>query len=148
MPLAAAVYLLGPGGWFGRSLLHEQFVPHSTLVESIGLGIVIVGVGLACYARHTLGSNWSSVVELKSDHELIRRGPYSIIRHPIYTGLLLLFFGNAVMVEVWRGLLAVAIVFASVWRKLLVEERWLGQHFGPAFSEYAQHTKALFPGIL
>ena len=148
LPLAAAVYLLGPGRWLGHGVLRDHFLPHSILVESIGLSIVVVGTSVACYARYVLGANWSSVVELKSDHELIQRGPYRVIRHPIYSGLLLMFFGTAVMIGDWRGFLAVAIVFVSFWRKLLVEERWLGQHFGSKFFDYARHTKALFPGIL
>ncbi|HPF70313.1 MAG TPA: isoprenylcysteine carboxylmethyltransferase family protein, partial [Candidatus Krumholzibacteria bacterium] len=123
LPLVAAVLLLGPGPWFGHSLLREQFVPHTTLVYSVGLALAIAGAALAIASRSLLGRNWSATVELKRDHELITRGPYRFVRHPIYTGLLLLFLGNAVMVGDWRGLLAVAIVFASFWRKLRLEER-------------------------
>lgn len=52
------------------------------------------------------------------------------------------------MVGDWRGLLAVAIVFASFWRKLQLEEKWLGQHFGPAYQVYREQTKALIPVVL
>lgn len=148
VPLGMAVYLLGPGERFGHSLLREQFVPHSTLVESLGLAPCIAGVVLACYARSILGRNWSAVVQIKDDHELIERGPYRLVRHPIYTGILLLFLGNAVMVGDWRGLLAVAIVFVTFWRKLRKEERWLSQHFGQPYLEYMQRTRALVPGVL
>ncbi|MEO8365405.1 MAG: isoprenylcysteine carboxylmethyltransferase family protein [Pseudoxanthomonas sp.] len=148
LPLLVAVLLLGPGEWFGHGLLREQFVPHSSAVESAGLALCIAGAFLACWSRYLLGSNWSGTVQLKQDHELIERGPYQWIRHPIYSGLLLLFLGNAIMVGDWRGLLAVAIVFVSFWRKLKLEERWLAQHFGERYGAYRQRTKALIPALL
>lgn len=148
LPLLVAVLLPGPGPWFGHSLLREQFVPHTVLVYSLGLGLAVAGAALSIYSRALLGRNWSATVQLKHDHELIQQGPYRFIRHPIYTGFLLLFLGNAIMVGDWRGLLAVAIVFASFWRKLRLEETWLGQHFGPAYQIYRQHTKALIPAVL
>ncbi|MEO6304296.1 MAG: isoprenylcysteine carboxylmethyltransferase family protein, partial [Bacteroidia bacterium] len=75
-------------------------------------------------------------------------GPYKYVRNPIYTGLLLLFSGNALIVGDWRGILAVLIVFVSFWRKLKLEEQWLNTHFGEAYTNYKKQTKALFPFIL
>lgn len=148
LPLAAAFVLLGPGEWFGHGLLREQFVPHSAPVNALALATCIAGAAIAIWSRYLLGSNWSGVVELKAGHELVEAGPYRFVRHPIYSGLLLLFLGNALHVGDWRGLLAVAIVFASFWRKLRLEEAWLGERFGPAWQAYAQRTRALVPGIL
>jgi protein-S-isoprenylcysteine O-methyltransferase Ste14 len=148
LPIIVAVLLLGPGRWFGHSLLRDQFVPHTTCVYSFGLALALLGATLAIYSRALLGRNWSATVELKQEHELITRGPYSRIRHPIYTGLLLLLLGNAVMVGDWRGLLAVAVIFASFWRKLRLEEKWLANHFGEAYRAYQRQTKALIPAVL
>jgi len=148
LPLVVALILLGPGKWFGHSLLREQFVPHSHLVESIGLALCLSGAFLAIWSRHVLGRNWSGTVQLKRDHELIERGPYRLIRHPIYSGLLLLFIGNAIMVGDWRGILAVAIVFVSFWRKLRLEEQWLSGHFGESYVSYMRRTRALIPSVL
>ena len=148
LPLLIAVLLLGPGQWFGHSLLREQFVPHTTLTYSIGLALAILGAALAIYSRAMLGRNWSATVQLKQDHELITRGPYRLVRHPIYTGLLTLFLGNAVMVGDWRGLLAVAIVFVSFWRKYRLEEAWLTERFGEPYRLYQARTKALIPLVL
>jgi protein-S-isoprenylcysteine O-methyltransferase Ste14 len=148
LPLFIALQLLGPGEWFGHSVLREQFVPHTTLVYSVGLALAISGALLAISSRFMLGRNWSATVQLKQDHELITRGPYRFVRHPIYTGLLVLFLGNAVMVGDWRGLLAVAIVFVSFWRKLRLEEKWLTQHFGDPYILYQARTKALIPAVL
>jgi protein-S-isoprenylcysteine O-methyltransferase Ste14 len=148
LPLLVAALLLGPGPWFGHSFLREQFVPHTTPVHATGLGLAVLGAALAIYSRLLLGRNWSATVQLKHDHELIQRGPYRLIRHPIYSGFLLLFLGNAVMVGDWRGLLAVAVVWVSFWRKLRLEEKWLEQHFGATYRVYREHTKALIPAVL
>lgn len=148
LPLLIAALLLGSGEWFGHSLLREQFVPHTTLVYSLGLATAVCGAALAILSRMLLGRNWSATVQLKQEHELITIGPYRLVRHPIYTGLLLLFLGNAVMVGDWRGLLAVAIVLASFWRKLRLEEVWLTEHFGEPYRLYQARTKALIPGVL
>ncbi len=148
LPLLVAALLLGSGEWFGHSLLREQFVPHTTLVYSVGLTVCVSGAVLAIVSRVLLGRNWSATVELKQEHELITAGPYGLIRHPIYTGFVLLFLGNAIMVGDWRGLLAVAIVFVSFWRKLRLEESWLGTHFGETYRQYQARTKALIPKIL
>ena len=147
LPLIVAVMLLGPGEWFGHSLLREQFVPHTTLVYSIGLALCIAGAALAIWSRAILGTNWSAQVQIKQGHELIQRGPYALIRHPIYTGLILLFAGNAVMVGDWRGVLAVAIVTVSFWRKYLLEEKLLAQEFGTSYAEYRKRTYPLFPPL-
>lgn len=148
LPLIFAVELLGPGERFAGCPLREQFVPHSIVCQSLGLFLCIVGVAIACWARHLLGGNWSATVQLKDDHQLITRGPYRLVRHPIYSGILLLFLGNAVLVGDWRGLLAVAIVFVSFWRKLRLEERWLSRLFGDAYGQYVARTKALIPALL
>jgi protein-S-isoprenylcysteine O-methyltransferase Ste14 len=148
LPLLIAGLLLGPGDWFGHSLLREQFVPHTTLMYSLGLALAVAGAALAVLSRMILGRNWSATVQLKQDHALVTTGPYRLIRHPIYTGLLLQFLGNAVMVGDWRGLLAVAIVLASFWRKLRLEEAWLAEHFGEPYRLYQARTKALIPEVL
>ncbi len=148
LPLIIGILLLGPGEWYGHSLLREQFVPHSNLIGIIGDSLCVTGLFLACWSRYLLGKNWSVSVQLKKEHELIKKGPYSYIRHPIYTGLLFLYSGNALIVGDWRGILAVILVFISLWRKLRLEEKWLHQHFGDVYIDYKNQTKALFPWVL
>ncbi|MBO9715771.1 MAG: isoprenylcysteine carboxylmethyltransferase family protein [Pseudoxanthomonas sp.] len=148
LPLAVAVLLLAPGDGIGHGLLRGKFVPDTMAVRASGLLLCVAGAVLAIASRHLLGRNWSGTVQLKQDHELVETGPYRHVRHPIYSGLLLLFLGNAVMVGAWRGLLAVAIVAVSFWFKLRQEERWLAAHFGPAYEDYRRRTWALVPGLL
>jgi protein-S-isoprenylcysteine O-methyltransferase Ste14 len=109
------------------------------------VALVAAGLFFACWARHVLGRNWSGVVTLKDDHELIRTGPYRFVRHPIYTGLLLAFVGCAVARDEWRGVLAVVIAYVSLWRKSLLEERWMIDTFGDAYRRFRSEVPALIP---
>lgn len=147
LPFGIAL-LLGPGDWFVDNLLWQRFVPHTTFVYAVGLGLCIGGTTLAIWSRYLLGRNWSATVQLKQEHELVGSGPYRLVRHPLYTGLLVLFVGSAIMIGDLRGLLAVIIMFTSLWFKLRLEERWLLQHFGDKYSAYQRRTKMLLPALL
>ena len=149
LPLMVAVLLLcDVHGWLRGTILDERFAPGGLGIAWIGFFITVAGLAFTCWARVILGRNWSGVVQLKQDHELIVRGPYSIVRHPIYTGLLLAFLGSAVAVGRWRALLAAAIVGISFWRKLRLEERWLCELFGAQYRDYMKRVKALVPWVL
>jgi protein-S-isoprenylcysteine O-methyltransferase Ste14 len=97
------------------------------------------------WARVYLGGNWSGIVTIKHDHELIASGPYAIVRHPIYTGLLVAFIGSAVARGEWRGVLAVLIAWMALWRKLRLEERWMAERFGQQYEAYCRRVPALVP---
>jgi len=148
LPLVVAALLLEPGRLYGGGVLGARFLPAAGWAAPLGMVMTLAGLLFACWARQVLGSNWSAVVQLKQGHELIERGPYRHVRHPIYTGLLLAFLGTAVALGEWRGLLALAIVAVSFWRKLRLEERWLGEQFGAPYADYMRRVKALIPGIL
>ena len=76
--------------------LNVRFLPDTEISTIAGLVIAAAGMGFAFWARFTLGRNWSSAVTIKEDHRLIRRGPYRIVRHPIYSGILLAALGTAI----------------------------------------------------
>ncbi len=148
LPLIVAFVLLGPGDWYGTSWFRENFVPHIDFVGILGLSISAAGLVTACWARYLLGTNWSATVQQKADHALITSGPYRFVRHPIYTGLLLIFTGHALIVGDYRAIIAVIIVFVSFWFKLKKEEALMEQIFGGTYEHYRRNTKALVPGIL
>jgi protein-S-isoprenylcysteine O-methyltransferase Ste14 len=148
LPIIVAVWLLWYSpGWLQGTLLGRRFVPAELWIVWLGFVLTVAGLAFSCWARVILGRNWSGVVQLKQDHELIVRGPYSLVRHPIYTGLLLAFLGSAIAVGEWRALLAVLIIGVSFWRKLRLEERWLCELFGDQYRDYMQRVKALVPWI-
>jgi len=128
--------------------LEKRFLPLSAWCFWIGAAITAGGLLFSIWGRRYLGSNWSQSVTVKEGHELITSGPYALVRHPIYTGLLLGFLGCAVALGEWRGLVAVALVFAVLWRKLRLEEKWMCAHFGEPYEAYSQRVAALLPHIL
>ncbi len=143
--LAGAVLFALPGlrgGWLGIRLL-----PRSTAWLWVGTALVAAGLGFAVAARAYLGRNWSGTVTLKQGHELIRTGPYRLVRHPIYTGMLLAFVGTALARGDVRGLVALALVTASFLFKLRVEERFMAEEFPQEYPGYKARTPALIPGL-
>lgn len=148
LPLILAIYLLGPDERYGNSLISGNFVSNTNLSGLIGLLLCYLGLVIACWSRYLLGKNWSVSVQKKEDHELIKKGAYKFIRHPIYSGLILMFLGNAIILGRWRGLAAVSIVFISFWFKLKKEEQWLTDLFGNKYREYILETKAIIPWLL
>jgi protein-S-isoprenylcysteine O-methyltransferase Ste14 len=141
--LAAALLAAPLPGWLG-----ERCWPAGPVMRFGAILLVAGGLGFSVWARRVLGGNWSATVTLKHDHEIVRAGPYRFIRHPIYTGLIVALAGTALAVAEWRGLVALALAFAALWRKLRVEERWLTAEFGARYADYRRQTRALFPFIL
>ncbi|GLQ92913.1 methyltransferase family protein [Dyella acidisoli] len=146
--LMLAVLLLRGFAGLDRTFLNERFVPDQAWIAWLGFGLTLIGLALTCWARVVLGRNWSGIVQLKQDHELIMRGPYRFVRHPIYTGLLLAYFGNGLAIGEWRVLLGTAILAIAFWRKLRLEEQWLCELFGNQYRHYMEHVKALVPWVL
>jgi protein-S-isoprenylcysteine O-methyltransferase Ste14 len=99
----------------------------------------------AVWALQFLGRNWSSSVTIKQDHELITAGPYALVRHPIYTGILAGFLGTAIALSQVGGFIAFVLFFVMFWLKLRKEEQWMRSQFGETYATYAHKTAALVP---
>jgi len=127
-------------GWLNYRLLPD--VPAAWIA---GLALTAAGVGISIWARLSLGTNWSGLVTLKDGHELVRKGLYRWIRHPIYTGILLGMIGTAMIRGHLRGWVGLAIVFATFYFKARREERFLREEFGAGFEEHAQRTGMFLP---
>lgn len=128
--------------------LYRHFLPQSAWAFFLGAAVTLAGLLFAVWARVTIGANWSRSVTIKQDHELITAGPYALVRHPIYTGILLGFLGTALAVTQFRALIAFAFIFFSLWYKLRLEEQWMRTQFGETYADYARHTAALIPWVL
>jgi protein-S-isoprenylcysteine O-methyltransferase Ste14 len=99
-------------------------------------------------AAVTVGRNWSNAVTIKQDHELITTGPYALVRHPIYTGILTGFLGTAIALSQVRGVIGFVLIFLVLWAKLRMEEEWMRSQFGETYATYVHQTSALVPFIL
>jgi protein-S-isoprenylcysteine O-methyltransferase Ste14 len=146
VPMVAAVLLLVLPGVPVLGL-DQRFLPWSLAIVWVGLLLAAAGLLFTVWARRHLATNWSGDVTLKADHELIVSGPYALVRHPIYAGLLLGFVGSALALGQWRGIVAVALVGLSQWRKLRIEERGMRQLFGERYVDYEQQVSALIPFV-
>lgn len=144
VPLALAIVLLSaPRVPF--PLLNDRLLAWAPWQFWVGAMAVAIGLLFTVWGRVHLGTNWSGIVTLKQGHELVTSGPYAIVRHPIYTGLLLALVGSAMARAEWRGVIAVLLALAALWRKLRFEERWMRERFDGQYEAYARRVPALVP---
>jgi protein-S-isoprenylcysteine O-methyltransferase Ste14 len=119
-------------------------------VHLIGAWICILleflGFAFTWWARIHLGRLWSGTVTRKADHRTVDTGPYGIVRHPIYTGILLAVFATAAAKGTIPGLAACVFFTLSLWVKARLEERWLSQELGAeAYDAYRRRVPMLIP---
>ena len=125
--------------------LYRQLWPSGLWSFCIGAVVTVAGLLFAVWARRHLASNWSSAVTIKQGHELITTGPYALVRHPIYTGILTGFLGSAIALCQVRGIIGIVLMFLVFWAKFRREEQWMRSQFGETYSIYALRTAALVP---
>jgi protein-S-isoprenylcysteine O-methyltransferase Ste14 len=128
-------------------VLKGHTVTHDPWLQGIGLAIFLLGLALAVWARVYLGRNWGMPMTEKDDPELVTTGPYSIIRHPIYSGIILAMVGTTVAVSVY-WLIAVVLLGAYFIYSAFMEERYMAGIFPDTYPRYKQSTKMLIPFIL
>jgi protein-S-isoprenylcysteine O-methyltransferase Ste14 len=146
VPVAVGWWIVAFPRW--QPPLGSIIMPDADWVRWAGVVVCLYGLYVTIWARRTLAGNWSSDVTFKQDHELIRRGPYRVVRHPIYTGLLVMLLGTAIEVgrlNCWVGIPITAVGF---WIKLSQEERLLLRHFPVEYPVYQKQVKALVPFLL
>jgi protein-S-isoprenylcysteine O-methyltransferase Ste14 len=131
----------------GIPWLDRQLFPVTVSIALAGLLAVLVGVAFSIWARLMLGGNWSNRVTVKENHTLVRTGPYRIVRHPIYSGILLGMLGSALQRGGIRCFVGVLICGLSFWLKTRAEERFMVQSFGEQYLQYRHKVKALAPFI-
>jgi len=116
-----------------------------TALAAAGLALVLAGVGLFVWAKLALGRWFAAGFMIKPGQELRTRGPYAVTRHPIYTGVLAVFFGvalvwNSALTLLLAALFAIPLFFHSV-----VEEDILERHFGAEYRDYRRRVPRLVP---
>lgn len=148
MTVVVIIILVAWGELSRRGLVSDQRLwPRSIAITVIGEVLAVGGAMFAIWARTTLGANWSASVTYKQGHELIVRGPYRVVRHPIYTGLLLLLIGTTLIIGTPGWVAALAGGFLVMVGKLRMEERLMVQHFPEEYSEYRGRVRGLIPFV-
>jgi len=119
----------------------------SVFVNMLAILLAVGGMIICIYSRKVLGSNWSREVMIKKNHELITTGPYKYIRHPIYSGLLMLFLGTALAIGNLGSLLGFVLLVINFKIKSLNEEEFMLKCFGKKYEAYMKRTKGFMPGV-
>jgi len=127
--------------------LSQRLLPDAVTVKLLGLGLECAGLALAIWARRVLGRNWSGEITIKENHELVRTGPYATVRHPIYTALLAMYVGTAIVFGQMHALIGLVIGMIAYLRKTRMEEVNLVNAFGQRYDDYRKETWAIVPGI-
>lgn len=133
-----AIFLLRVGAFRGGGLNSDLWR------AGIGLVLFALGLGFAIWGRLNIGRNWGTPMSRKDEPELVTSGPYRLVRHPIYSGILLAGLGTAVSLS-WLWLIALALVGISFVYSATVEERYLTEQFPDTYPTYKRSTKMLVP---
>ena len=112
----------------------------------LGLLLFALGLGFAIWARVNIGRNWGTPMTQKDEPELVTSGPYHLVRHPIYAGILVAGAGTAVALS-WLWLIAVGLAGIYLLYSATIEERYLTEQFQDAYPAYKRSTKMLLPFI-
>ena len=122
--------------------------PHAGFTGAIGAVVCMLGLSVAIWSRQTLAGNWSATVTFKQGHELVQSGPYRFVRHPIYTGILLMILSSAIVLGRLQSWLGFLIMCAGFWIKLKQEESLMLRHFPDEYPAYRARVKALVPFLI
>lgn len=138
--------------WAAHRPSFTPFVPSSKTVDSV-LSVVAVmisfgSVAFTMFAVKALGKEWSLTARVVEGHKLATRGPYSFVRHPIYTGMLGMLLATGLVTSYWPALvIALVVFFIGTIIRVKIEEGLLRETFGSEFDEYASRVSAIVPGI-
>ena len=140
--------------WLGMLIaifLSDYFATHgiTPLPEPffyLGLFLMLAGILFRQWAIWVLGRFFSTKVRIVSDHRIVREGPYKYLRHPSYSGMLMILLGLGLASRTWLGTIIILALFSLViGYRIRVEENALKTEFGKVYIVYAKKTKRLFP---
>lgn len=140
--IVAIVFVLVRVGVFHGHRLNRQIWR-----DALGLVLLFIGLGFAVWARLNIGRNWGSPMTQKQDPELVTSGPYHLVRHPIYSGIVVALVGTAAALA-WRWLFAAGLAGLYFGYCAAVEERYMTTRFPDAYPTYKRATKWFVPFVL
>jgi protein-S-isoprenylcysteine O-methyltransferase Ste14 len=146
--IRACVFVAVAGTVVARRDAPSATIDGQAPAAALGLALVWCGLGLRLWSFHTLGRYFTVTVQTSPDQPIISRGPYRVIRHPGYAGLLLAAIGLGFATDNWLALLAVAGVIAlGLVYRITVEERALSRDLEGRYQSYAATRKRLIPYV-
>ena len=142
--LLAVVLSTQPNLW--RPILHGRLIAPTAISLAAGIAICTLGLGIAVWARRRLAANWGPPMTVRENPELVTTGPYSLVRHPIYTGVLIAQLGSALASgNAWLLLFAACLpylIYSSA-----REDNLIAKSFPDQYPRYKSRTKMLIPFV-
>jgi protein-S-isoprenylcysteine O-methyltransferase Ste14 len=135
------LFFIPAHGYTGRLRFWIPSLP----VVWLCIALIAAGILFAWWARIYLGRLWSGSVTAKADHHVVDTGPYGLVRHPIYTGILLAIYGTMIAKGTIWGILGALALTIGIWMKARLEERFLRGELGSAYDDYAGRVPMLVP---
>jgi protein-S-isoprenylcysteine O-methyltransferase Ste14 len=146
LPILLGAILLLP--WTAKALGDTSlYNPGNSGTYALAV-VALLGISFTWWARIHLGRFWSNAITHKEDHRIIDTGPYGMVRHPIYTGLIVAILATGVAVATWTSLLGALLISFGQWRKARMEEKFLSAELGPAaYGAYCRRVPMIVPFI-
>jgi protein-S-isoprenylcysteine O-methyltransferase Ste14 len=145
--LAGLLFIINPIGLVRVNPTAFRIIPSLLFVNLAVVILAAAGLIVAIMARRTLAGNWSRGVVIKEGHELISTGLYRCVRHPIYSGVLLMVLGTALSFGTLSACIGFLIIVFAFVLKLRAEEMILTDHFSDEYLAYKRRTNALVPFV-
>lgn len=115
----------------------------------LGIVVMLTGIAVRQWAIAVLGRYFSGVIGTQEGQKVVESGPYRLVRHPSYTGALLIEVGIGLALQSWGAVLVIALVFAICYgHRMFVEEKVLVANLGDSYSDYMKRTKRLIPFVV
>ena len=145
LSIAGAIMVISPRAPFGTGELAEILYSPGAVLAWFLVALVACGFAFCWWARIHLGRMWSANITLKEEHRIIDTGPYALVRHPIYSGLLLSAWASAAIHGNSMGFLGAALMTLGFYLKARREEQLLITELGAAYESYLHRVPMLFP---
>ena len=144
IPILLGAILFMP--WTGRALGEVPLYHVGNLGTYAFAVVVLLGISFTWWARIHLGRFWSNAITHKEDHKVIDTGPYGVVRHPIYTGLIIAILATGIAVGTLTAILGAILISYSQWQKARMEEKFLTVELGPeAYGPYCARVAMIVP---
>jgi protein-S-isoprenylcysteine O-methyltransferase Ste14 len=130
-------------------LASKGIAPLPDWVYYLGIVLMLVGIAFRQWAIAVLGRYFSGVIGVQKEQKVVKSGPYHLIRHPSYTGVLIFYAGMGLAVQSWAAVLIATAIFGIVYGyRMFLEEKVLISEFGNSYVEYMKRTKRVIPKVV
>jgi protein-S-isoprenylcysteine O-methyltransferase Ste14 len=144
IPILLGAILFMP--WTGRALGETPLYRLGGAGISVFAVLVLLGISFTWWGRIHLGRFWSNAITHKEDHKVVDTGPYGMVRHPIYTGLIFAILATGIAIGTWTAILGAICISFGQWQKARMEEGFLTAELGPeAYGPYCARVPMIVP---